>query len=235
MNRAARLWPVIALGGLVLVAMLAAGLQGRPTPNGSGVMPEPAPTFSASPPPTSGLVPAEQGEPNPFVQLIANIILVGLLALLALALLALLAVAARALVRAWRARPLRRAGGDDVGEVHAAHALADPEDPVDTRSVQRGIAAALRDVDERPRPADAIVAAWLGLEQSAADAGAARGKSETPGEFALRVITLRDGLSRDARTLLGLYQRVRFGEHDADEADRAAARRALQHIEEGWR
>ena len=83
--------------------------------------------------------------------------------------------------------------------------------------------------------ADAIVAAWLGLEQSAADAGAARGKSETPGEFALRVITLRDGLSRDARTLLGLYQRVRFGEHDADEADRAAARRALQHLEEGWR
>lgn len=235
MSRTARLWPFIALAGLVLIAMLAAGLQGRPTPNGAGITPAPAPTFTVSQPPSSGFPVADDVEPNPFFQVLANVVLLGLLVLLAVAALALLVIAIRALARAWRARPLRRTDGDGVGAVREGGAAIGADEHIDTRSVQRGIAAALHDVDERPRPADAIVAAWLGLEQSAADAGAARGASETPGEFALRIITRREGLSVDARTLLGLYQRVRFGDHDADETDRAAARRALRRIEEGWR
>ena len=61
--------------------------------------------------------------------------------------------------------------------------------------MQRGIAGALATIDERATASDAIVAAWIGLEESAADAGVKRAASETPGEFVVRIITLRPGLS----------------------------------------
>jgi hypothetical protein len=42
-------------------------------------------------------------------------------------------------------------------------------------------------------------------------------------------------IAGEARELLGLYERVRFAGRVATEHDRAAARRALEAIEEAWR
>jgi hypothetical protein len=101
--------------------------------------------------------------------------------------------------------------------------------------VRTGIAGALHRIDQGAEPGDAIVAAWVGLEQSAAKAGLKRAAAETPGEFAVRIIARREVVASHAEVLLALYERVRFGDYTAAEHDRLRAREALQAIEVAWR
>jgi hypothetical protein len=171
---------------------------------------------------------------NPTSEIVGAIIGFVFLALAVVAAILVLLLVVRALARAWRDRPLRTQEGVETAlDLHeqAADAELDVAAPV----IRRGIQGALRAIDERPVPADAIIAAWVGLEESAADAGITRGVSETPSEFALRIITRRSGITDAAGELLRLYERVRFGGYAAEERDRTSARVALQQIEEGWR
>ena len=156
-----------------------------------------------------------------------------LLALAAVVVAVLLFFLGRALVRAWLARTPRREVDAPGVETFASEGEPDPE--AAAPEIRRGIAFARRVIDEHEAPSDAIVAAWVGLEQSASDAGLMRGAAETPAEFALRIVTHRETIASDARALLGLYERVRFAGRVATEADRAAARAALTAIEEAWR
>ena len=73
------------------------------------------------------------------------------------------------------------------------------------------------------------------VEQTAADSGLDRGAAETAGEFAVRIVTHRSTVRRDAEDLLRLYEGVRFGSHRVSEPERDAARTCLRHIEEAWR
>ncbi|MDP3951220.1 DUF4129 domain-containing protein [Microbacterium sp.] len=220
--------------GLFLIMMIAATVQGTPSiepapsePRGGASMP---PMIQETPMP--GMTPIPE---NPESEIIGAVIGVIFLVLGVIALILVLLLILRALVRAWRDRPLRTQEGVATSFDLQEQGAADPESDVSAPVIRRGLQGALRTIEERPIPGDAIIAAWVGLEESAMDAGLIRGVSETPSEFALRIITRRSGISDAARDLLALYERVRFGGHVADERDRDTARRALQHIEEGWR
>lgn len=226
----------LLLGGIVVlfvIVMLAAAVQGVPriTPPTSEPQ-EVAPIVETA-------QPLPQGEPTqppkPENELVATIISVVLLSLLAAVALFVLVLFVRALVRAWRDRPQRFRDGGDVGFDLHDEATAVEDDDAAAPVIQRGIDGALRTIDERRVPSDAIIAAWVGLEEGAADAGISRSPSETASEFALRIITRRRGIEADAARLLALYERVRYGGYVADEADRDTARAALHAIEEGWR
>ncbi|MEU4015465.1 DUF4129 domain-containing protein [Microbacterium sp. NPDC028030] len=229
------LLPLIAVVGLFAILMFAAAQQGRPQ---FGVLPdaepepidaeiiEPLPSETTPPP----MVPTED---SPLLRIIGIVLAV----LVAVAVLALLFSAARILVRflrgLWRDRPLTRR---EASEVEATTGMvATPEPEPDAETIRRGIDEAIRTIDARPSPGDSIVAAWVGLEESAADAGAGRGVNETPSEFTARIIGRRAGIGAEVVTLLGLYEQVRFGGVDADEGDRAAAASCLRGIQAGWR
>jgi hypothetical protein len=98
-----------------------------------------------------------------------------------------------------------------------------------------GIALALNVLDQQREPGDAVVRAWLGLEQTAEESGIVRRPSETPTEFTSRI--LRGAFADDAalRTLLRLYQRSRFGDHPVTSADVTEVRGALQQLLSSWR
>ena len=130
-----------------------------------------------------------------------------------------------------RRRLLRRreASGDSGGGVVAASGGAVPA-PV----MRRGISRALQILDERRQPSDAVVQAWLGLEETASDAGAGRGASETPAEYTARIVQRFDTDRDAARALLRLYQDVRFGGRVADAASVATARDCLLRLEASW-
>ena len=232
-RRPARLlFPLIGIAGFFALVMFAAATQGlphfAPWPIDDGEPPPaeniPAPMESSSPPPL-----AEQ----PADPLILAIIGYVVAALIVIAVLVMLSFALRYLVQLWRDRPLaRRHAADVVVDVVAAPvADAEPDEAV----IRRGIDEALRTIDERPEPGDSIVAAWVGLEESAADAGAGRAANETPSEFTVRIIGRREGIAADVVMLLGLYEQVRFGGHVADEDDRVRAATCLRGIQEGWR
>lgn len=237
-SRVRAMGTVVVVSGLFFVAMIAAAVQGRPvlppataTPESPSIPPE-----ALTPPPETPM-PWQIEQPTSSVWTdIVSFMLLALLILFAVAgVVWLTVVVVRALMAAWRDRPLRRADAGEVGVILSDLAAPAAEPEVETAVIQRGVAGALRQIDERAIASDAIIAAWVGLEESAADAGIRRAASETPGEFALRIISRRDGIAADAENLLRLYERVRFGGRIADEADRRTAKAALLRIEEGWR
>ncbi|GGF33027.1 hypothetical protein GCM10010922_05130 [Microbacterium sorbitolivorans] len=228
-----RWWAPAGATLCLAVVMVAAAVQGTPRfdppdwdfgSRGGQIMP----TLSEAPPET----PFEffpQQEPGNGGSVVGWI----LIALAAAVAGVLLFFLVRALIRAWLARVPRRAVEAPGAETFVSDREPDPE--AAAPEIRRGIAFARRVIDQHAAPSDAIVAAWVGLEQSASDAGLVRGTAETPAEFALRIITHREAIAGDARELLRLYERVRFAGRVATEDDRAAARRALEAIEEGWR
>lgn len=218
---------VVALFAVLLVAT---SLQGRPNinpPQFSPVEPLPQPLPEAE---TSTEPPLPVEPSNEVLQEILGAVLL-VVAIIAGAL--VLYAVFRVLQRLWRDRPLRRRGADVPGTAHGG--LAEPEDTVAAPVVRRGVAGALRTIEQHPVPSDAIVAAWVGLEETAADAGLRRGVSETPAEFALRLVSMQSAAAHPATRLLELYERVRFGGLEAGETERAHARAALREIEEEWR
>jgi hypothetical protein len=98
-----------------------------------------------------------------------------------------------------------------------------------------GIELALQALDDEREPADAVVRAWLGLQQTAEESGIVRGASETPTEFASRVLTRAFADAQPLRTLLRLYLRTRFGDHPVTAGDVTAVRAALERLLASWR
>ncbi|WP_439902669.1 DUF4129 domain-containing protein [Microbacterium azadirachtae] len=232
-DRRVRLLPLpgaLALVVLVTVLLMAiASLQGVPQ-FGNLLLDRrpPAPTPSSggqTPGPSIG-----QGLPDlPLLAAIASVIAI----VIAVVGLLLLGWLFWRVVRAlWAARPLGRqeGGAVDVGQPAMAS-----DDGVDAGAIRDAAVDAQQAIDEHRDPSDAIVAAWVELEQVSARAGRARAESETPGEFTVRILRRRPGMDADLETLLALYESVRFGGVSADEQARTAARRCLAAIEEGWR
>ncbi|GGD85198.1 DUF4129 domain-containing protein [Microbacterium murale] len=223
----------VVVVGLFLIVMVATAVQG--TPSIDLAPSEPRDGVTAPPVVQESSMPTMTPIPeNPASDIVGAIIGFVFLALAVVAVILVLLIVLRALARAWRDRPLRTQEGAET-TFDLQEQVADAEPDVEAPVIHRGIQGALRTLDERPVPTDAIIAAWIGLEESATDAGIIRGASETPSEFALRIITRRSGISKAAGELLRLYERVRFGGYTAEESDRTSARTALQQIEEGWR
>lgn len=227
----ARSW---LLSGIVLllfiVAILAASVAGQPdlTIERQESRPLPGPDAQGTPTGTPAPPPGPASDDT--------LLIIGMvLALIMVSLLVVLLIwAIRMLIRMWRNRPLRRQQGAEVDvEVQGADVLGETEP--DAPTIRRGIAAARVAVDAHADPTDAIVAAWLGLEETAADSGIGRAPSETQVEFTLRMLLRRPGIEAPARDLLRLYESVRFGGRIANEQQRTAAAQALMLIEAGWR
>ena len=216
---------VVAASSVVVLSAVVGGRPRIDSPFGSG----PALPGQDVPPPLPPSAPPRLPESNgvpPAASTIAQIALVVVAVLVAVV---VAVVLIRLLVLAIRNRRRRpRRSGLGLLEAEDASALADAP------TVLRGIAAALGALDEDREPGDAVVRAWLGLQQAAEDAGLARSPSETPTEFTGRVLT-RTGADRAAlRTLLGLYLRARFGGVVITAGEATAARQALRALEASW-
>lgn len=229
-----RLLPLIAITGLFATLMFAAAAQGLPQfAAWNPEIPDMTTDEVVSPAPSESPPPLEPPEDSPVIAIIGFI----LAAIVVAAVLTMAYFGLRLLFRALaglrRDRPLARREAAEVDTATVAGTPADVEP--DEATIRRGIAEALRTIDARPVPGDSIVAAWVGLEESAADAGSGRAVNETPSEFTVRIIGRRSGIAADVLTLLALYEQVRFGGHRADESDRATAAACLRGIEAGWR
>ncbi len=137
--------------------------------------------------------------------------------------------------RWWAGRPSRAATGQNSDVAAATSEIPiEPEPEPDTPALRTGIELALQLLDEQREPADAIVRAWLGLQETAAESGIVRRPAETPTEFTSRILGRALADDRAIRTLLHLYLRTRFGDHPVTTDDVAAVRAALQELVRTW-
>lgn len=111
-------------------------------------------------------------------------------------------------------------------------AVADlePELPV----LRRGVVEAQRHLAEIERPVDAVVAAWLALEEAAASSGVRRSPAQTPTEFTVAVLERTDADPDATSELLALYHRARFSRLPIGSSDVAVASRCLARLAAGW-
>lgn len=232
---------------LSVLIVVAAGVEGGARFTG----PRWVPHFHPRPvvPPTPSRPPAPLATQAPGVNRSAVRLPIGtILMWTAVALAIVLAVL---LIWWWRKRAPRRGGPRPI-EVPSAPAVAadvgratepEPDAPV----LRSGLEEALLQLERDGEPADAVVRAWLGLQQTAEQAGVARWPSETPTEFTSRILrrffaTTHEGGRNDAgptgnaaiTTLLRLYLRTRFGEHPVTAADVALVRQALRELVRTW-
>ena len=82
-------------------------------------------------------------------------------------------------------------------------------------------------------PRNGIVQCWHRFEQLAEEAGLGRRVWETPGEFALRLLTTVDADEDAAYSLTLLYREARFSHHELEESAREDALDALVTIQLG--
>lgn len=105
-----------------------------------------------------------------------------------------------------------------------------PGDPGWLSEVTRDAMSAMDRHGGRP-PSDAVIAAWMHLEESAAASGTERQAHQTPSEFTETVLTEHHADSAALHELKAVYQRARFGEPGrVTAADVVAARAALERI-----
>jgi hypothetical protein len=112
--------------------------------------------------------------------------------------------------------------------------VAPPEAEVEPARLLTGIELALQALAEEREPADAVVRAWLGLQETAEESGIVRRPSETPTEFAGRVLSGAFPNPEPLQTLLRLYLRTRFGDHPVTGDDVSAVREALERLLASW-
>jgi hypothetical protein len=137
--------------------------------------------------------------------------------------------------RWWAGRPSRAATGQNSAVAPATSEVPiEPEPEPETPALRTGIEMALQVLDEQREPADAIVRAWLGLQETAAESGIVRRPAETPTEFTSRILGRALADDRAIRTLLHLYLRTRFGDHPVTTDDVSAVRAALQELVRTW-
>ena len=101
-------------------------------------------------------------------------------------------------------------------------------------AVQEGLGAAQHLLDTVTDPTDAVLAAWVALEQAAERSGHPRRPSDTPTEFTVDVLTATPADRSAVTTLLGLYLRARFSGGGVGSDAVAEARRCLDALARSW-
>lgn len=149
--------------------------------------------------------------------------------------LVLLALGVAALIWRWlRGRRLPPAPNLQVGRVRPVTTVVAQEPEPEPERLLTGVEFALQALAETRDPADAVVRAWLGLEETAEESGVARRPAETPTEFTTRIMSAAFTDDQALRTLLRLYLRTRFGDHPVTAGDVAEVRGALQQLVSNW-
>lgn len=146
----------------------------------------------------------------------------------------LLAVALLVLHLVRRLRPQDEVPAEDPAPDPAGAGAPGVQDRNPTVHAMRdGVAAAAEHLRSPARPVDAVIAAWVRLEEAAAASGLARHPASTPTEFTLAVLDRTHADRAASRDLLDLYLRARFGEEHLGADDVAAARRAVDLLAAG--
>jgi hypothetical protein len=201
------------VGGAVVMAALVVAASGRPVPLLSRPVDDrtvtrlETVTSDVPTPPTATTAtsaPPLPFEPSPFLVALVQIVVV-------LTAIVVLVVVAQLLRSLLRRRP------------HLAqHEEPDFAVPLVPSELLEAARDRLRDL-ETGEPRNAIVAAWLGLETSAAATGLPRQPAETSTEYTERVIGVWPVDSQRLGDLATLYREARFSVHELGEAHRRRA------------
>lgn len=102
-------------------------------------------------------------------------------------------------------------------------------DPADAAELARAAHTQLGALSQGS-PRNAIVAAWVQLEDAAGRAGARRDPAETSSEYVTRVLSMWPVDAGALGSLAGLYREARFSRHELGEAAREQARADLERL-----
>lgn len=191
-----------------------------------GVSAPQVPTRSPQAPQTLPPLPGQQQGAGPLVPIIFAVVLAAIAAFI----LFLVLRVVRARLRRPSIPPLAAIEGEPL--ITSAEVTEEPEP--DAPVMRHGLQLALDALDEEREPADAVVRAWLGLQEAAEASGVQRRSAETPTEFTTRVITRVHADAGAARELVDVYQAVRFGGHPITGLDVERARDAVQRLLASW-
>ncbi|WNV82310.1 DUF4129 domain-containing protein [Umezawaea sp. Da 62-37] len=209
--------PVLVGAALVLVALAARG--NSPVVYGARLAPPVVPTRSAAPAEDDLL--ASDG--------VAGVV-GGSVVVVLIVLFVLLSIASLGVVLFMvgpRRRRVRR-GHDAVADTAEEAADSAPGAALMLTGARKALAE-LRERHSGP-PSDAVIAAWLNLEDAAARSGAPKQEHETSTEFTGALLVRYEVDTAAAATLRGLYHRARFGPaarvstQDAEDAAEALER-----------
>jgi hypothetical protein len=220
----------VGLGFLVLIG---AGAQGAASFSGVRWVPDFSPPTNMPVFPTN----LRTDRPTPPPQAghhISTTIELGLIVWIVAGIAALIAVL---LVIRWLLRRQPR-----MAEVIHAPEVSAAEEPVAEQEkaepsmpvVRRGLRQAIADLAREREPHDAIVKAWLGLQDAAEEAGVSRRLAETPTEFTRRILARVPADIDAVDMLLRCYLQVRFGDHPATNADVERVRLSLESLAASW-
>ncbi len=218
----------VVAGGLVSVAVLAAALAGpwrpatRPDYRLDLGLDLPTRTPEPESTPDAVLDGAQQAGDT------ATWLKIGFFVLLLVALAVLGAYLARAARRWMNANRPPDVDRSDPGDV----LLGDIADLV-RPALAEGVEAAGDALDRRVPPGDAVIAAWVALEDAAEGSGVVREAAQTATEFTLELLDATQADADASRALLGLYLAARFSEHEITPDDVTRARGALEAIGAG--
>ena len=172
------------------------------------------------------LLPAGEATPPPLADSgVGTFALPVLWALLALAGLA-------AAFWIWRVLPraATKAKAADLAGGVGAEGTSAPDAP----AVREGVSEARQLLDTIVDPTDAVLAAWVALEEAAARSGVPRHPADTPTELTARVLTATEADAAAVTTLLGLYHRARFSADGVGPDAVAEARLCLVALAASW-
>ncbi|WP_277210348.1 DUF4129 domain-containing protein [Isoptericola croceus] len=183
-----------------------------------GRPPEPAETPSPPPAPASEPAPRETDD-----TLLTILLLLALVAALLL-----LWTAGRKVLAALRDTHADPPEPDTLDTGAELTTAAAPTVPLP--ELADAVTRALAHLDGAASPGDAVVAAWVALEDAAAEHGTTRHPAQTPTEFTQDVLDATPAPPAHVATLRALYQRARFTTHPTGDDDVATARDALTRI-----
>ena len=218
-------WASLFVVILVLVVAAGAALAGPWT-----VTPDPAPFATAQatpeatePAPTPTAPPEEAAPPNPIVERTLTTVLLVAGGLVTAFLLYRLTLWVRRTVLPWLAAHKDRPQPPAPGLALTYDALPLTE----LRDAATHAEMLLHQGEGSP---DAIIAAWLALQDAAERSGATRGPAQTPTEFTVEVLAATPASPQAVTELLGLFHLARFARTDMTPAQVAAAGTALRQL-----
>lgn len=218
---------------LCVIVAVGAGLQGRFAFSGPRWVPG-VPSLTA---PTPQPTPLPQGTNTPSQAVPVGSGIVFSWLPIAIILGSLLIAAVALLVLYWLRH--RQPRGDKSlvpldGSFEGIEEFSKIELEADLPTLHQGLVRASAALDAYREPRDAIVRAWIGLQEAAEDSGLSRRPSETPTEFTTRVFESVDADRSAAAVLLAVYLRARFGLAPATESDVILARGAIERLRQTW-
>ena len=104
----------------------------------------------------------------------------------------------------------------------------------DAPAVRQGVREAQQLLDAVADPTDAVLAAWVALEEAAARSGVPRRPADTPTELTSRVLAATEADEQAVTTLLALYHRARFSADGVGPDAVVEARRCLGDLARSW-